>query len=1044
MLALLMILATAIPAAAAPGNGKGQGRGLSKADTELLATAKANGEQFVTLLIASKNGSNKQVVSGIESLGGQVRYREDDISYIRALVPTHMAEKAASLPGVEAAELNKIIEMDDPRPEAMEQEWAAVPPDANTPALNPYMPTQDIGAPQFVAANPTYDGRGVKIGILDSGVDILLPEFQTAKLLDGTETRKIIDFKVATDPAVDNDPSWVNMQDQVTAAGGTFTYMGQTYTAPADGQYRVGRFQETSMPTGDLNQDLNRDGLKNGVFAVLWNTSTDTVWVDTNMNQDFTDEMAMKEYTANYDVGVFGVDNPATAVRESVGFTIQLDGKNKMVNLGFATNTHGTHVAGIAAGKDFFGGAFDGVAPEAQIVSVRVCLYSTGCSGAAMLEGMIYAAKQANVDVINMSVGGLPSLNDGSSARAQLYNRLIDQYKVQIVLSAGNSGPGMNTVGDPSVAAKALAVGAYVTRDTWLVNYGADATRAEGLFPFSSRGPSEAGGFKPDIIASGAAVSTIPAWSKNVPLIGPLPEGYDMYNGTSMAAPQAAGAVALLMSAAKQAGVQHQPDQVRQAIKSSARFVGGLAAHEQGAGLVQVGAAWDLLRQNIKTAGITSKAPVSSALSGFLTPEAHFGTGIYMREGWSVGKTETLNIAFTRTTGGSKAVTYNLSWVGNDGTFSSPATLDLPHNKAVNLPVTVTGSTAGIHSAILQVDDPATTGIDYQVMNTVIVTEPFNQANNFTVSYTGSAERPDKATFFFEVPEGTPAFKVDVTAGDPSARIRFLRYHPYGANIDSAFGYQTGGTQSRTLANPFPGVWEVTVDTSRASTLAPAPFTVTASLLGATIAPSPWVVETATANTPVTQDLTFTNAAGTFTGRGAGGGTLASALTTAGTIAQGGADVEYTIDVPAGTSNLTVRIGGASDPGADLDLFVYRCITGTCVLAGSGTTASSEESVSLNNPAAGTWKAVVNPYSVPAGSTSFTYTDRLTNPMYGSVSVTDSNAVRDIGTVWTAQGSVTAKMAPPAGRYLSGNVYVATSTNTIIGSAEVRVNAVVE
>ena len=62
---------------------------------------------------------------------------------------------------------------------------------------------------------------------------------------------------------------------------------------------------------------------------------------------------------------------------------------------------------------------------------------------------MIYAAKQANVDVINMSIGGLPSLNDANNTRAVLYDRLIDQSNVQMFISAGNSGPGVNTVGDP-------------------------------------------------------------------------------------------------------------------------------------------------------------------------------------------------------------------------------------------------------------------------------------------------------------------------------------------------------------------------------------------------------------------------------------------------------------------------------------------------------------------------------------------------------------------------------------------------------------------
>ena len=83
-----------------------------------------------------------------------------------------------------------------------------------------------------------------------------------------------------------------------------------------------------------------------------------------------------------------------------------------------------------------------GAAPGAKIVSVRVCLFIAGCTAHALIEGMIYAAKQANVDVINMSIGGLPALNDGNNARAVLYDRLIEQYNVQMFISAGNSGAG--------------------------------------------------------------------------------------------------------------------------------------------------------------------------------------------------------------------------------------------------------------------------------------------------------------------------------------------------------------------------------------------------------------------------------------------------------------------------------------------------------------------------------------------------------------------------------------------------------------------------
>ena len=128
-----------------------------------------------------------------------------------------------------------------------------------------------------------------------------------------------------------------------------------------------------------------------------------------------------------------------------------------------------------------------------------------------------------------------------------------------------------------------------------------------------------------------------------------------MFNGTSMASPQAAGAAALLISAAKQQNVQ-QPDQLRQAITSSARFLDSarFGAYEQGNGLMNVAAAWNLLKTNIQTVDISSSVPVNTLLSGFLaTPGV--GRGINDREGVTLGQSYTRTYTFTRNSGGAAA-----------------------------------------------------------------------------------------------------------------------------------------------------------------------------------------------------------------------------------------------------------------------------------------------------------------------------------------------------------------------------------------------------
>jgi len=1017
---------------------------LGKQDRETLDEARRQGKRTVEIMVMGDRG----VVDELTAAGAEIRYRADDLGYVRAVVPVGSVEKMAKIPGVDALDVDREITLDEPRPLGIDDPTPQPAPGADTPKVNPYMPTGDTGAAQFVEANPKLDGRGVTVGIVDLGIDLAHPALATTT----TGEDKIVDWVTATDPGFtggvnnDEDPTWIDM------------------SSPAPGQpagYRYGVFDERNpLLGGAIGRDVDRDGNPAGsvgTFGVLWNPATGQVWVDTNQNKDFSDEKAMRDYKVNQDVNYFGEDNPSTAIAEELPFVVQTNPETESVNIGIVSGDHGTHVAGIVAANGMFGGQMSGAAPGAKLVSVRACLFVAGCTVHAMTEGMIYAATEADVDVINMSIGGLDLINDGNTVLEKLYNELIETEGVQMFISAGNDGAGSNTVGFPSTADKVVSVGSYITKKTWQRNYGSDAADEENLHGFSSRGPREDGGFKPTLIAPGSAISPTPMFMPGGPLPGTyaLPPGYAMLNGTSMASPQAAGVGALLVSAAQQRGVQHSPAQLRQALTSTSRFIPGYGAYEQGNGLIDVKKAWNSLKSNIATVDISSSVPVNTVLSGFLaTPGV--GVGIHDREGVRKGDRYTRDYTFKRTSGPDHPVTYKTRWVGNDGTFSSPQTVTLPKNAAVKYRVTINPRSSGIHSAILNLDSPMTTGIEYQTLNTVVAAEDFTESNGYQVSHGGEIGRNETESYFVRVPENTPALKIDLEGGgtaEGAGQIRFLRFHPYGVGIEDnstpncynppvppGNSCDAGDPRSRTFTDPLPGVWEIVIEARRTSDAAFAPYTLTASVLGATVTPNPDTIASAPAGQPIAREYTLTNAFGAFTGR-ATGTPLGSAKLNTPTIADG-AQQQFPVTVGAGATQLRAKIGGTSDLGADLDLYVFDCTSGSCVQAGVTADGDSEEEVRIANPKAGQWVVLVVAYAVPEGETTYDYVDVFTSPSFGTLAIEDTDADRPGGESWTVSGTLTPQAAPAAGRVLLGNVRVLTSGNALVGTGDVVVQAV--
>ncbi|WP_347403581.1 S8 family serine peptidase [Solwaraspora sp. WMMD406] len=289
-----------------------------------------------------------------------------------------------------------------------------------------------------------------------------------------------------------------------------------------------------------------------GVAARAQVTGIERIWLDGRREMLMDRSVAQIGAPAAYDAGFTGegvtvgvmdsgvdVEHPdlADVVIETRNFT---DAPEDGDIAG-----HGTHVASIIAGSGAAsGGKYRGVAPDAKIISAKVCPGSF-CDDSAMIDAMHWLAVEKQATVVNISIGG----GDGPEIDPleEAVNTLTAQTGTLFVISAGNAGAD-RTIGSPGSADAALTVGA-VDRD-------------DSLADFSSRGPRVGDdAVKPDITAPG--VDIVAARAQGTTLDIPIDEHYVSAPGTSMSAPHVTGAVALL--------AQQQPGWTAQQFKSTLR-----------------------------------------------------------------------------------------------------------------------------------------------------------------------------------------------------------------------------------------------------------------------------------------------------------------------------------------------------------------------------------------------------------------------------------------------------------------------------------------
>ena len=502
--------------------------------------------------------------------------------------------------------------------------------------LDALQPKKETGVDRFLEQYPESDGRGVVVAVFDTGVDPGAPGLQVTT--DGKP--KIIDV-------VDGSGSGDVDTSTIAELGeeGTFTGLsGRELTPHADwvnptGEFRVGLKpaseifprglvgrmnnerrkdwdqiqrnrseqltrelaafdRETPKPNEDelaIREDLvaKIDQLKamQGSFndpgpifdcVVFHDGSTWRASIDTDGDGDFGDETTLTNFRAERQYATFGET-------DLLNYVLNIYDQGNVLSIVADAGAHGTHVAGIVAAHFPDQPELNGMAPGAQIVSVKIGDTRLGSSslGTGAVRG--YATVLENeCDLINMSYGGADAFPDTRYRNGQLGAEIVNKHGVIFVSSAGNDGPALSTVGGPGGSTSAIiGVGASISPEMMTAQYALrEANAGEMQYPWSSRGPTLDGDLGVDITAPGGAISSVPNWTlqKN-----------RLMNGTSMSSPNTCGGIALILSKLKQDGIEYTPHSVKRALFNSTVYMPGQSPWAQGNGMLQVDSAYEHL-----------------------------------------------------------------------------------------------------------------------------------------------------------------------------------------------------------------------------------------------------------------------------------------------------------------------------------------------------------------------------------------------------------------------------------------------------------------
>jgi subtilisin family serine protease len=491
-------------------------------------------------------------------------------------------------------------------------------------------------------------------------------------------------------------------------------------------------------------------------FAIVVTKATDgwVLFADIDGDGSLANEKPVHDFLQGYETFGWTAKGRQPPVAAAANFAEGSTGPT--LDIFVDTGNHGTFVSGVAAAHDLYGVAgFDGVAPGAQLLGLKIANNAQGGISVtgSMLRAMDYAIRFAERRrmplVLNMSFGVGNEIEGGARIDRIVDSVLAAHPELVFVMSAGNDGPGLSTMGFPGSARRVLTAGATVPGA--FLRQGQGGRPADLIAFFSSRGGELA---KPDLLAPGFAYSSVPRYDR----------GGEVKQGTSFSSPHLAGIAALLRSGLQQANIEADARAIKQALMVTARPQSDLPFIDEGAGLPDVESAWRWLGERRKVPDVAIRAV------------GHGADAAYREHGLASPRDTLQQFEISRP-GASGSTTYTLR--------SSAPWLRTPRTVTVNGAkgsVTVRYNAAalkapGVYSGVVSGWTADTVlGPAFRLVNTVIVPHPLGSA---TLVSAARIESGGTRRGFFVADSARP-FLVRVASASQSETALASLYEPGG------------------------------------------------------------------------------------------------------------------------------------------------------------------------------------------------------------------------------------------------------------------------